>query len=313
MRFELRYRGAARSVRVRGSIEAAGDAELRRDGDEWTTTLDLPADVRAVYWFALDGEDDWLRWLPDPANPKRYVYPRGLHFTGDDEVVGSLLEGPEAKPLLWSTPRDVPRGEVTLEELDGRRVWRYTPPAEPEALLLLFDGHEYTTLANTPAVLDNLLAEGLIPPTAAVLPDSPETAQRFRELGGDPAFLSWCTDRLLPEFERERTVVAGSSMGGLAATWFAVERPDLFGGALVQSGGFPGMPVNVPPGLPVRWYLDVGVLEDRLLDSTRGLRDDLRAKGYEVAYQEFPGGHDFFWWQETLADGLRFLLRPGGA
>ena len=310
MRFDFRFRGDAQSVRLRGSIEAGGDAELRREGDEWATSLDLPSDVRAVYWFALDGEDDWLRWLPDPANPKRYVYPPGLHFTGDHEVAGSLLEGPEAKPLHWSTPREAPRGEVTVDAVDGRRVWRYTPPAEPEAILLLFDGHEYTTLANTPAVLDNLLAEeGLA--IAAVMPDSPETAQRFRELGGDPAFLAWCVERLLPSFPRERAVVAGSSMGGLAATWFAVERPDLFGGALVQSGGFPGMPVKVPPGLPVRWYLDVGVLEDRLLESTRELRDDLLAKGYDVSYQEFPGGHDFFWWQETLADGLRFLLRPG--
>ena len=312
MNFEFRYRGAAQSVRVRGSVEAAGDAELTRVGDAWSTTIDLPADVRAVYWFALDGEDDWLRWRLDEANPKRYVYPSGLHFTGDREIAGSLLEGPEAKPLVWSTPRDVPHGEVTVDVVDGRRVWRYVPPAEPEALLLLFDGHEYTTLANTPAVLDNLLAEGLIPPTLAVLPDSPETELRFRELGGDPAFLRWCV-RLLPSFPRDRTVVAGSSMGGLAATWFAVERPDLFGGALVQSGGFPGMPVQVPPGLPVAWYLDVGVLEDRLLESTRELRDDLRAKGYDVSYQEFPGGHDFFWWQETLADGLGFLLRPGRA
>ena len=310
MRFAFRYRGDAQSVRLRGSIEAAGDAELRRGGDGWATSLDLPADVRAVYWFALDGDDDWLRWLPDPANPKRYVYPPGLHFTGDHEVVGSLLEGPEAKPLTWSTLRDVPHGPVMLDEVDGRRVWRYTPPAEPEALLLLFDGHEYTTLANTPAVLDNLLAEeGLA--IAAVMPDAPEPAQRFRELGGDPAFLAWCVERLLPPFPRERTVVAGSSMGGLAATWFAVERPDLFSGALVQSGGFPGMPVKVPLGLPVRWYLDDGVLEDRLLESTRELRDDLLAKGYDVSYQEFPGGHDFFWWQETLADGLCFLLRPG--
>jgi enterochelin esterase-like enzyme len=70
------------------------------------------------------------------------------------------------------------------------------------------------------------------------------------------------------------------------------------------------MPVVVPAGLPVRWYLDVGLLEARLLDSTRELRDDLRRNGYDPAYREFPGGHDFFWWRETLADGLIALLRP---
>jgi enterochelin esterase-like enzyme len=109
---------------------------------------------------------------------------------------------------------------------------------------------------------------------------------------------------------RERTIVAGSSLGGLAALRFAAERPDLFGGALVQSGGFPGMPVVVPPDLSLRFYLDVGVLEHPLLESTRELRDDLRAKGYDVDYLEFPGGHDFFWWGETLATGLAALLRP---
>jgi enterochelin esterase-like enzyme len=312
MRYAFRYRGDARSVRLRGGLEAMGDTQLARDGDTWSIELDLPADVRSAYWFALDGEEEWRKWLPDPENPKQYVYPAGLHFTGDEEVVASLLEGPDAPPLRWSVARDVPHGRVTLDELDGRRVWRYEPAAPAEAVVLVFDGHEYVALAHIATVLDNLIADGIVPPVAAVLPDSPETEQRFRELGGDPAFLAWCTERLLPwsglAAPRERTVVAGSSMGGLAATWFAVERADLFGGAVVQSGGFPGMPVQVPPGLPVRWHLDVGVLEDRLLDGTRVLRDDLLAKGYELSYREYPGGHDFFWWQETIADGLAFLL-----
>ena len=39
-------------------------------------------------------------------------------------------------------------------------------------------------------------------------------------------------------------------------------------------------------------------------------RDDLHVAGYDVAYQEYSGGHDFFWWRETLADGLIALLRP---
>jgi len=114
--------------------------------------------------------------------------------------------------------------------------------------------------------------------------------------------------QVMEEHGLEVDVIAGSSMGGLASTWFASERCDLFGCAIVQSGGFPGMPIVVPAGLPLRFYLDVGLLEDRLLDSTRALRDDLRGKGYEVAYQEYPGGHDFFWWGETIADGLVALL-----
>ena len=312
MRASFRFEGEADEVRIEGSLETLGESELTLREGVWSTELEVPDDVRAVYWFALDGEDDWTKWLPDPKNPSRYVYPPGLHFTGEREVVGSMFEGPSAPPRRWTVERDVPHGRLRQVELDGRRVWLYAPPAPAEAGLLLFDGHEFTLLARTPTVLDNLLAEGLIPPVAAVLPDSPETERRLRELGGDPAFLTWCCDRLLPwsgvEAPPERMVVAGSSIGGRASTWFASERSDLFGRAIVQSGGFPGMPVVVPAGLPLRFYIDVGLLEDMLLESTRVLRDDLRGKGYDVAYQEYPGGHDFFWWGETIADGLVALL-----
>src|SRR5947208_765781 len=82
-----------------------------------------------------------------------------------------------------------------------------------------------TTLAPAQVVLDNLLAEGLIPPTAAILPDSVEHALRVRDLDESTDFLDWCVNRLLPwsgfEAPRERTVVGGSSFGGKASLFFA--------------------------------------------------------------------------------------------
>jgi len=48
-----------------------------------------------------------------------------------------------------------------------------------------------------------------------------------------------------------------------------------------------------------------------ILVPNRQLRDVLRAKGYKVYYQEFPGDHDYINWRGTLADGLITLFGEG--
>ena len=69
------------------------------------------------------------------------------------------------------------------------------------------------------------------------------------------------------------------------------------------------------PKLPLRFYLAAGTFEvdtngegGNILETTRQLRDVLLAKGYEVHYQQFVGGHDGLSWRGTLADGLMVLL-----
>lgn len=69
------------------------------------------------------------------------------------------------------------------------------------------------------------------------------------------------------------------------------------------------------PKLPLRFYLAAGTFEvDRdagggeILEGTRHLRDVLLAKGYQVQYQQFVGGHDGLSWRGALADGLINLL-----
>jgi len=71
------------------------------------------------------------------------------------------------------------------------------------------------------------------------------------------------------------------------------------------------------PKLPLRFYLAAGTFEiDRdgtgggILETTRHLRDVLLAKGYNVQYQQFAGGHDGVSWPGALADGLIALLGP---
>ncbi|CAM5452935.1 enterochelin esterase [Streptomyces californicus] len=54
--------------------------------------------------------------------------------------------------------------------------------------------------------------------------------------------------------------------------------------------------------------LEVGLQEWMLLGENRRLRNVLRARGYDVRYGEFNGGHDYACWRGGLADGLVDLL-----
>jgi enterochelin esterase-like enzyme len=199
----------------------------------------------------------------------------------------------------------------------------------------------------TEAILDNLIAEKRIPPMVAVFVDNGPGNARSRELPCNPTFADFLNFELVPWVRRlynvttdpQQIVVGGSSYGGLAATYAALRHPETFGNVLSQSGSYWWTPPKTPggsdfdagaepnwvakqfissPKLPVRFYMDAGSDEIDLsgkgasiLVPNRHLRDVLLAKGYEVHYQEFNGGHDYLSWRGTLADGLILLM--GGA
>jgi enterochelin esterase family protein len=298
-------------------------------------------DVRTLYWFTHERLPETAAALHhDPLNPRRHVFPAAPDDPEDEDLVASVVEGPDAPPLHWSVERDgVPRGSVDEHRVasdrlgNERRVFLYTPPhydpGREYPLLVCLDGWGYVNDAYVPTqtVLDNLLAAGEIPPLVAVLPDSLDRETRMRELFLHEPFVDFLVDELLPWAHRQRsftsdparTVVGGSSAGGLTAAYAALRRPDVFGLVLSQSGAYQrhDLPAQYAAAdrLPVRFYLDAGTLETvqfatwpPLLHANRHLRDVLRAKDYEVTYREFPGGHDSLWWRETLADGLIALL-----
>ena len=153
---------------------------------------------------------------------------------------------------------DIAAGRV--EELsipsaqDGRarRVWVYTPPrytpgaAAPYGLLVVFDGREYVEDLQLPKILDGLLAAGKAPPLVAVLTDNATGAARLEDLANRARFAAFLGDELLPWVrsrwtvtrDPRRTIVTGSSAGGLAAAYAAWKRPEVFGNVLSQSGAF---------------------------------------------------------------------------
>lgn len=295
-----------------------------------------------------------LYFQRDPLNPKSILE----NPTSPDAAVyrgASLLEMPGAPRQPWADPRPgVPAGKLEEHSFKSailkneRSVFVYLPPgytssSVPAKLLIAFDGRTYIDVVPTPVTLDNLLADRRIGPTIAVIVDNVPGRRSF-ELSCEKNFSDFLALELLPWIQQnyrvradaKDVILAGSSLGGLAAACAALYHPERFGNVLSQSGSFWWTPRRDPneaihywqdreptyiadlflqrTRLPIRFYLDAGSLETdpsgqggSILVPNRHLRDVLRAKGYEVFYQEFLGGHDYASWRGTLADGLILL------
>ena len=124
--------------------------------------------------------------------------------------------------------------------------------------------------------------------------------------------------------------VFGNVLSNSGAVWWSFDHPGgVCGPRCPESGGTGGdnsrdsttegnflvKEFLASPKLSLRFYLAVGAFEfdhrgggGDILEGTRHLRDVLLAKGYEVHYQQFVGGHDGLSWRGLFADGLIELL-----
>ncbi|MFG1804181.1 alpha/beta hydrolase-fold protein [Micromonospora carbonacea] len=345
------WRGEAAQTTTGWGIDLA----LRRvpGTDLWHGSQRLPVDLRTIY-FLRHGSPE----LPTDAtgrgpthldvfNHHPFRLPADPADPNDRELWTSLLELPKAPDEPWIRHHPgVPRGTVLTTGVrtaawGGRRriaVYRPAVPATgPLPLLVVFDGYLSRALLRVPATLDNLIAAGRIPPTLALFVSAPSGARRMTELRPSAALRAFVTRELLPWARRRwavtddpaRRVIAGSSLGGLAAAYVALAAPGAFGAVIAQSGSF-WWPASTRPGerewltrayagwpaAPVRFYLDVGDRENTWprpeqvdqLSVNRRFRDLLVARGHQVTYAEYRGGHDYVNWRRTFAEGLLAVL-----
>lgn len=303
--------------------------------DIWYRTYVVRNDARFRYWLSPNDSLESLRNIernaspvPDPLNPRRS--PLGLSFV---ELAGAPV-----------SPHTIERSGIDKGNVDDlsfhseilgndRRVSVYTPPrltatatAGDLPLLIVFDRSSYLLSIPVPTILDNMIDAGLIPPVVAILLGSPD---RNLELGASADFTRFVADELVPwartrygaTGDAARTIVAGSSRGGLAATYAAYERADVFGNVLAQSPSLwfsPDGPEDqgwlptlfaASAKLPIRFYLENGTMEASIQRvPIQRMRDVLRSQGYELRYHEFNGAHDYQSWRHTFAGGLEYLL-----
>ncbi len=232
-----------------------------------------------------------------------------------------------------------------------RRVWVYLPPdygsgARRYPVLYLQDGQnvfdQYTSFAGEWGVdetLDQLAAQGQdLGGCVVVAVDnvdrhrldeySPWRNPRTRRGGEGEQYVDFLVNTLKPYIdhhyrtrpERATTYVAGSSMGGLLATYAALRHPAVFGGVGVFSPAYwfagPSLLAYVAQHAPrpdTRWYFVCGQLEGPyMVPMMAAVRDALQAAGVPATNLSFntppDGVHAEWFWQREFADAYRWLL-----
>jgi enterochelin esterase family protein len=323
--------------------------------DVWIAQIVLPPNSSGSYFFVKNppaGIDYWeLRKLSIRD-----------HF-GRDRIDYKPWPAADKTASQWSvyhTP-DVqlePLHDLQDEKQKGQRIstsfrsqllenerdlFIYLPesfkPGESLPILIVFDGSSYFHGLKVPKMLDSLIARKEIPRVAALFPCSIDTPTRNRELPCNQTFVNMLASELLPFAEKsfglyrgDRCVVAGSSFGGLAAMFAAIEMPKLFTHVISQAGAFYWShnydaptshslllrQIKETQVLPMRLYFDAGLrdnsytqdgLHPHILEINRALREQLDEMGFSnYHYHEFEGGHDYACWRRTFPSALRYIF-----
>ncbi|MDF0715859.1 alpha/beta hydrolase-fold protein [Muricauda sp. 334s03] len=299
-------------------------------------TQRVPNDARFNYGFNYFNLD---KMGPNNEIESRYV----LH------AYDGTIEMPNAPKQIYISEREnVEKGTLLSTSIksqvlnEERKLTIHTPanynPNESHHLLIVFDGEAYGANRRprvpTPTIMDNLMADKKIPATVTVLVWS--MGKRSKDLISEK-FGDFIATELIPRMrseynihpESDKVILAGSSRGGFAASFIALNHSDVIGNVLSQSGSYwikgtknenhwiyPEDDGKLIPAyknskrLPIKFYMDIGLYDAgaSMLGSNRQFRDILMIKGYDVDYREFKGGHNYVNWRGTLADGIISLI-----
>lgn len=290
----------------------------------WAHMITLPRDAYIEYSYTRDGKR-----LIDPLNPRNV----GKGEDGDNNFF-VMPDCSMTAPI--SRRRNIAHGTLTRHEIEDiyqliggkRRVHLYQPAtSEPSPLLVVLDGQDYIHQGKIIHIVDNLIAQGRIPPIAMALLHHGKAA-RVVEYSCSETTVGVLLRHVLPLADKHLNLlniqqhhgaygILGASMAGLMSLYAGLRVPEIFGKVLTQSGGF-GFNifarefvvfdlVRHGPVRPIKIWMDVGKYEFLHRVNER-MYDALQERGYDVAYHAYHGGHNYVAWREDLVNGLQYMF-----
>ncbi|HEU4383014.1 MAG TPA: alpha/beta hydrolase-fold protein [Anaeromyxobacteraceae bacterium] len=331
------HRSRADRVEWRGDFtgwrhlpEAAG----RRLGesDVWTFRRSFVRAARLDYKIVEVSDT----WIVDPLNPHQQLGGYGPN---------SEVRMPDWKPPphlerkagvaagTFGPPEAVPSAKLGYAV--NVRIWRPARQGtDPLPVLYVTDGSDWwhEQMGGLTVTLDNLVAEGRLPPLLAVFVDPwdpdhkanrreaeflPNRADQSKPIEACP-FCEFLVQELSPLVEArfrvdpKRRGILGTSLGGFNAAFMGLRYPERFPLLAIQSPALQrqawlAAAIARAAVQPRRVAIDVGGYEERFVPPTRSLRAAYRSRGVPVRYREVPDGHSWGHWRATVAEMLEFL------
>ena len=259
--------------------------------------------------------------------------------------------GPDSQPRPG-----VPKGKLVKSSWTSSKIfpgtthdyWVYIPAqydsAKPAAVMVFQDGASFANENGAwrlPTVLDNLIQEGAMPVTIAVLIDPgilpaarPEQMARFNRSyeydGLGDRYARFLLEEILPEVSKQYSLstnpndraIAGSSSGGIAAFNAAWERPDAFRRVLSFVGSYTNLRgadrlpnlIRIVEPRPIRVFLQDGSNDQNIYAGSWWLANQsmamaLEYAGYDVRFAPGTEGHNSRHGAAILPEALRWLWR----
>ncbi|OTG88965.1 hypothetical protein B9T34_13760 [Acinetobacter sp. ANC 3813] len=275
----------------------------------------------------------------EPYNPRHYLPLNDTSGLRNESYI-ALHNAPK-----FINPHDYadrPNPEINSHRMDSqilanqRMIQIYQSPQkhphQEYITAIFFDGTQYADLLNVPKALDILVEQGQLPPIQAIFVSAPNNEQRSKELTPNTASTEFFGKELLPWIDqhapnkrnKQKTVLLGSSLGGLSTAYLALKYPNEISHAVPLSGSFwwQAIPSNLPSGMSKiireqnnppkqHWHISANSFETSrnsndlsILGTSPRVAEDLKAQGHEVLYKNYVGGHSYAVWQVSLQDAL---------
>ena len=304
---------------------------LVRVDQGWETTLRRPPVLRVEYLFLVRHPDGSEAMICDPANPRRVATAFGDH---------SVLEFPGYEVPPWLAAAAEP-GETVgfavraagLRRTIAVTMWSPagTTREDPLPMLALHDGPELAQLAAITRFSAAMIALGQLPAHRLALL-SP--GHRDSWYSASLAYAHALHRSVLPAVRNvvgvgPAPVLAGVSLGALAALHATTTFPGTWAALFLQSGSFfrresdehessfAGFDAitryvqSLDDAAPPTQRLDIGMtvgLAEENLTNNRVMAATLTRLGHRVTLVEVPDAHTFVGWRDAFDPHLTNLL-----